>query len=362
MTNGLQINHDDIRQTRLVSEPQPEPGPGQALLEIEWFAFSSNNITYAAFGDSLRYWEFFPAEPGWSRLPVWGFAHVVQSNAPELAVGGRFFGYLPTATHLVVTPGKVDESGFVDVSEHRAGLAGAYNSYRTPEAAGLELDGIDQGHAERLYALLWPLFITSFLIDDHLDVNRCFEARQIVLTSASSKTALAAAFLLSKRDHVRVVGVTSARNLGTVEATGVYDAVVSYDAMEELPDDSTVLIDFAGNAKLRESLHGRFGDDLRRIILVGATHWDKSGPSAQEPNGPTQSFFFAPDHLRRRAQDWGRAGLNERTAAAWREFAPVVDGWMELVESTGGEAVEQVYHDVLAGTVDPAAAHILRFR
>ena len=102
--------------------------------------------------------------------------------------------------------------------------------------------------------------------------------------------------------------------------------------------------------------------DLRRILLVGATHWDKSGPSAQEPNGPTQSFFFAPDHLRRRAQDWGRAGLNERTAAAWREFAPVVDGWMELVESTGGEAVEQVYHDVLAGTVDPAAAHILRFR
>lgn len=43
---------------------------GQVLLQIEHFAFTANNITYAAVGDRMRYWEFFPAPENKGCIPV----------------------------------------------------------------------------------------------------------------------------------------------------------------------------------------------------------------------------------------------------------------------------------------------------
>ena len=58
--------------------------------------------------------------------------------------------------------------------------------------------------------LLRPLFFTSFLLDDQLADDGLVERGPIVISSASSKTALAAAFLLTQRDGVEVIGLTSA--------------------------------------------------------------------------------------------------------------------------------------------------------
>ena len=48
--------------------------------------------------------------------------------------------------------------------------------------------------------LFWPLFFTSWLIDDFLADEDFFGAETIVIGSASSKTALSAAFLLAQRE------------------------------------------------------------------------------------------------------------------------------------------------------------------
>ena len=112
----------------------PVPAEGQALLRVDSFGFTTNNITYAVFGDVLSYWSFFPAEAPWGRIPVWGFADVVDANGTALAEGTRVYGYLPMSTYLVVTPTRVDERGFVDGAEHRAALPAAYNSYTRTDA------------------------------------------------------------------------------------------------------------------------------------------------------------------------------------------------------------------------------------
>jgi len=44
--------------------------PGQARLHIDHFALTANNITYAAFGEAMGYWQFFPASSGWGCIPV----------------------------------------------------------------------------------------------------------------------------------------------------------------------------------------------------------------------------------------------------------------------------------------------------
>src|SRR5262245_51411420 len=136
---AFEVRRDDLHDTRFTAIPfaSLEPANGHALLRVDGFAFTANNITYAVAGDQLSYWNFFPAESGWGRVPVWGFADVVASRCPGVREGARLYGYYPMATHLAVAPVHVSEAGFIDGAPHRAPMAGAYNQYR---AAGSEPD------------------------------------------------------------------------------------------------------------------------------------------------------------------------------------------------------------------------------
>ena len=112
---SLQTDKRDLAHTRIVTQTQGDLQPGQALLKISRLALTTNNITYAAFGDTphLRYWNYFPTEDaGWGPMPAWGFAEIVETTVEGLEVGERFYGYWPIATHLVVEPVRITERGF----------------------------------------------------------------------------------------------------------------------------------------------------------------------------------------------------------------------------------------------------------
>lgn len=113
MTDFL-VKRDDLRECRVAESAVPEIGEGQALLRVDTFGLTANNVTYAVLGDAMSYWNFFPAPEGWGRVPMWGFAEVERSNAENVEVGTRLYGYLPPSSHLVVTPTRASESGFAD--------------------------------------------------------------------------------------------------------------------------------------------------------------------------------------------------------------------------------------------------------
>ena len=93
-TTQLQVRKDQLSTTRLHTIADQPLAAGQVRVRIDHFALTANNITYAAFGDAMGYWQFFPtAEEGWGNIPVWGFASVVQSLHPGVAVGERLYGY-----------------------------------------------------------------------------------------------------------------------------------------------------------------------------------------------------------------------------------------------------------------------------
>ena len=76
------VKRDDLRDTGVLPVPDEEEvalEPGQALLRIDNFSLSANNVTYGAMGDAMNYWDFFPAPEGWGRVPAWGFAEVTRS-------------------------------------------------------------------------------------------------------------------------------------------------------------------------------------------------------------------------------------------------------------------------------------------
>ena len=100
------VKRDDFRETRIAESETPDLGPGQALLRVDSFGLTANNVTYAVFGEAMNYWDFFPAAEGWGRVPMWGFAEVERSEADGVEAGTRLFGYLPPSSHLIVAAGR----------------------------------------------------------------------------------------------------------------------------------------------------------------------------------------------------------------------------------------------------------------
>ena len=360
----FQVRRSNLRDSRLVADPDaPGARPlaeGQARLRIDSFALTSNNITYAAFGEAMKYWEFFPAgDAAWGNIPVWGFADVVESRAEGVAVGERCYGYWPMGRYLVVQPARVGKHGFVDGAAHRAALPAVYNQIQRCAA-----DPAYVASQEAQQALLKPLFITSFLIDDFLADNDFFGAQQVLLSSASSKTAYGTAFCLSLRRGrpaaPRIVGLTSAANLEFCRSLGCYDELRVYDALAAMPPSvPSVYVDFAGNAALRKSVHGHFGDALRYSCSVGGTHWDELGGGRDLP-GPKPTLFFAPAQIVKRSapppEGWGPAELQARIAAAWSAFMKPVNHptspWMRVRKARGAPAVREACLALLDGKVD----------
>lgn len=352
------VKRDDLHEVRIEEGGDaPELSDGEALLEVDCFGMTANNITYAVLGDMMNYWKFFPSGvEGWGRVPVWGFAEVADANGTGLEDGARYYGYLPPSSHLVVRPERVDKRGFNDGAPHRAELPSAYQGYR-----GVSVDPIYDADKEAEQMLFWPLYYTSFMIDDQLADKDFYGAERIVIASASSKTALIAAYLLAQRDGVEIVGLTSPGNVEFVEGLGVYDATATYDEIEGLPDGKAAYVDMSGDHEVRRAVHERYGNDLTHDMVVGVTHHDKVGDVEGLP-GPRPEMFFAPTRITERIADWGAAAVDEKVCGSWKPFVDWSGGWLEVERRSGTEALKETYLEVLDGKVPPRVGRVISLK
>lgn len=358
------LDRKDFSRTSCLQRELPQLAPGQSLLKVCRFAFTANNITYAAMGEAMRYWEFFPAPPGQGIIPVWGFADVQASRCDGVEVGARYYGYYPMSTHVLVQPAQVNPGGFMDGSAHRLELPAIYNHHAA--CAGDPMYRADQ---EAQQMLLRPLFTTSFLLDDFFADNDFFGAQSLFLTSASSKTALGMAYLLHRNRQARdrsyqIIGLTSRGNRAFVEGLGCYERVLSYDEVDALgPGESGAIVDMAGDAGLTARLHRRLAPGLRYSCMVGASHWSADGGSVFDAGGalpgPAPQLFFAPTQAQKRVAQWGGEVFQGKVGAAWTGFLDFVESWLSVEVHLGEQETGRVYRDVLAGRSNPRAGYIL---
>ena len=92
----------------------------------------------------------------------------------------------------MVIAGRIDGQGFSDMAPHREAVPTVYARYSLTTA-----DRVYSSRPGGPHMLLWPLFVTSFVVDDFLGDHDLFGAHTAVVSSASSKTAIGAAFLLA---------------------------------------------------------------------------------------------------------------------------------------------------------------------
>lgn len=350
------VNKQNLSETRQSEADLPDLNDGQVLFKIERYAFTANNITYAVCGESLRYWDFFPADDAaWGIIPVWGYGEVADSKWDAAQIGERFYGYFPTSDFLVVEPGKANALGFADASAHRQKLAAVYNFY-----TNLSADNYYDDDAADYIPLLKPLFATAFLLYHFLRDAEFFNTEQIITTSASSKTALALAFMLRQNraaDGKTIIGLTSNANAEFLRSTGYFDRIVTYDEAESLPTLRAVAIDFAGNAALLHRIAAKLGDNLAYISRIGITDWkaDKAFDDLPNVHG-----FFAPTHIAARQKEWGALKTAELINGALAEFIGETKQQIEIRHVNGFGELPGFYAEMLNGRIDPKIGCIVK--
>ena len=358
----LIVEKQNITNVRLVESPlvSVEPGIGQVKVAIDRFGITSNNLSYAAAGDVLGYWSFFPtADPAWGVVPAWGFATVIESRHPDLEIGEEIFGFLPMARHVILEPHDVSAASFSDQFEHRTGLHPWYNRYyRTRD------DPASTPEFRHLQPVLWALFMTGWMLAQEFEANADFGADHILVASASSKTAYSFAASMKATIEGRsteLVGLTSTVNAAFVESLGCYDRVQTYDDLDldELAG-TAALVDMSGNPTVVGAVHNAFTDRLVQSIRVGSTHLGARGDTTELP-GPERRFFFIPDVAETRSAAMGQTEYHTAFAEAWATFAAWADRVTTITEATGPEAIQATYLSAVSGSHDPSSGKILRY-
>jgi len=352
----IEIARDDIAQAGIVDLPDRAPGQGEVEFAIDLVALTANNITYAALGQKTPvlgpdagYWDFFSERDQPGRLPVWGFATVTRSAAEGLSQGDRFYGYWPLASHVVLAADQIRGTGFTEATPRRAALPAAYNQYARLKALG------DHREADHdWWPVYRPLFLTGWLIADQFEDEDDFDAETIIVSGASSKTALSFAHVMKARgSSPRLIALASSRSAAFTADTGLYDQVIDYDAIDTIVAEGKVaLVDFAGNPAATRAVHERFGDALAVDMIVGITHWNAQRGGAALP-GPRPIGFFAPGRMKKRSADWGAHGFRRQTEDAWLDFMPTAKRLTAIDRRSGAEAALAAYRDAVAGKVDP---------
>ncbi|HEA51585.1 DUF2855 family protein, partial [Marinobacter antarcticus] len=320
---------------------------------VDSFSFTANNITYAAAGDMLGYWQFYPPvgedSAGWGVIPVWGFANVIDSRCDQITAGERLFGYFPPATHVVMQPTRITEHQLMEGSAHRAELPPAYNSYtRIPQGVGADQRADKRAEAERM--LLWPLHITSFCLWDALKDKQWHQAQQIIILSASSKTSIGLAYALANDpDAPPAVALTSSHNLPLVKQLEVYEQAMTYDELDQINTSlPTVIVDMSGNSALLKRLAQRLGENLNYSIRVGLTHWAESQGDAGLDETKSE-FFFVPSYIQKRMKDWGPQGFSERSERFMHASAAWSRNWLKIRTVEGLSGLAEIYPAICQG-------------
>jgi hypothetical protein len=351
-----------IDKAEIAHEHFPELIAGQILLKIDSFALTANNITYALFGKpngmfgEYGYWDFFAERSMPARLPVWGFAKVLESATEGINPGQRFYGYFPMASHALFNVGNITATAFTETTARRTALPALYNHYQAVDAL---VDYVPDQHD--YWPIFRPLFLTGWLLADQFEEKDDYGAEQLLIASASSKTALSFAHAMRQRTRQpQLIGLTSPNHVRTLTELGLYDSVLSYNDLDMLdPEMPSAFVDMAGNDSVTLTVHHHFAHALEKSIFVGKSHWDATKQNGTL-KGPEREFFFAPSRGEKRMADWGGRGFQDRFGKAWLAFMNSATSYTKIHNHNGADAALAAYNQIVAGKTNPKAGLVIK--
>jgi Protein of unknown function (DUF2855) len=349
----LVVHHQGRMRHEIQDHPASQPAAGEILVRIDKFGLTSNNVTYAALGQKLGYFSFFPRDSAWSALPVWGLATAIASRAEGVPEGARLYGYFPAAREATLAVASTTPTGFrVD----RPALPAEFRLYG--EYSLLDRDPFYLPAKEDLMVVMRPLFLTGLLLADSLAVSKRLGADAVLISSAASKTSYGLAQALRATGDVKLIGLASTGSKAAAVALDSYDSVLGYDELSALdPALSVAYVDVAGSLAVRQRLAQALGQSLRGIIAVGLTHWNEGGYGGKSELGVPVETFFAPGWSARRQKELG-AQFFTQLRAGWLAQMESAERHFKLVQESGSAALLASFAALVAGHAEPDEACI----
>lgn len=402
------VTKKDERQTVEVLRTQQDPafpsssevGPAISF-DIVKGSLTANNKFYLSFGEKapFNFFKCYPVDPKAKLVAakekefnedgghlsdvyvhpvVWGVAKVTSSKVDTVHVGDEYFAMLPMGESVSFEQAHVDDEDNLVI--HRPTTNPAYNVFQKidPTSAVASKEYGD-------FALACsPGILTGFGLYFNLTRYDFYGADTVVVTSASSKVALALAVYLKKesknastKKKVQVIGYTSPGNKDFCEKTGLYDEVLCYDDLLTENDNKCVMVDISGqaqayqrnkscivknlvvgNASDTEDKKGAFGsftayETVTLVLTMMGANWLASWLN------PVQELYLIMNDAAALKKEWGLEKYNRTVVEYGLTFCKAASAWITVRNCSTEESIEQAFVDVVRGTIPPSETIVL---
>lgn len=347
----------------------PELEQGHVLLRIEKFAFSQMNLGYLMKGFTRTfssYHNFYQAkEEGLYRSASWGYATIMESSHPKVEVGTRLYGLMPACAYHanlvggVIPAGKKGEPAVVELTMEGV----PYNLRRLQELEVVppseKTENADP-YQEDWKILLKEIYTMAFYMDEQL-LTETGMINSVLISCASSKTAMALAYCLRMREMRFVHALTSAEHLEFVKSTDLYHQVYTYEDIQSLPTEHTVVyVDFKCDGEVRQNITLRMGTNLMYNMVVGPAVFQKRMKDQLFEKKAREVIFdeSAWRERRRMVAEVTKTGRNEKLKYSFKSFIERMKKHLKLRHISGAEGLTKMYDTIYSNTAPPDEAYI----
>ena len=379
----------ELLQTETDGASSTEAAPAVSFKIVKG-SMTANNKFYWSFGEKppFSFNKCYPINAKTSKLienhelsaegyvhpVVWGIAEVTSTTIEGVEVGSQYMAMLPIGESVSFAKAEVQGDGNIVVD--RPSTFAAYNNF-------VKID-TDNAMASSEYSDLalacMPGIVTGYGLYFRMLQYNCYGADNIVVTSASSKVALAMALYMKndsdkKFKDKKIIGYTSSSNIEFCKRTGLYDTVLSYD--EVLPSQEYVMIDIAGRGNVYTKNEKESGVDILKLLVIG----NSSGTDNKKATfstfsyfamikmglamcglpawvhswmKPTQELYLIWEDNSVMEKEWGKEKYKKIQKDISFTFCKSAKEWMKVRLAMTEEEIMNAFEDILAGTVPPS--------
>merc|ERR1719265_947381 len=231
-----------------------------------------------------------------------------------------------------------------------------YNMRRFQE---YEVVGQEDSSVEDWKIAMREIYTMAFYMDEQLLVDTG-QINSVIISCASSKTAMALAYCLRMRGGVSieremscVVGLTSKEHLDFVKSTDLYHEVYTYEDVENIPNDKTIVyMDFKCDGAVRQAITLRMGTNLMYNMVIGPAVFQKKMKDQLFEKRAREILFDESTwrERRRMVAEVTKTGRNEQLKFSYKSFVGRMKQFIQLRHIEGAASFKEMYEKVYSNS------------
>merc|ERR1711879_921772 len=150
-------------------------------------------------------------------------------------------------------------------------------------------------------------------------------------------------------------------HLEFVKSTGLYHEAYSYDDVDKLPTNYTVVyMDFKCDGELRQKITLRMGTNLMYNMVLGPAVFQKRMKDQVFEKRAREVLFDESSwrERRRMVAEVTKTGRNEKLKYSFKSFVERMRQYMKVRHASGVAELSQMYDSIYSNTASPSEVYV----